>query len=212
MANDKPSAVQKYTGDALTEDQFAELVQTMNVAILTTTQRASFLWHYAKSLGLDPVTKPFDLIPGQSGKLIIYANRACSDQLRKQHKLTITELYSGPLQLGTTQRDDVWVTKVRVTSPDGRSEDHVGAVGIEGLSGEALSNAIMKCATKASRRGTIAFCGLGMLDETEVSSIPALQPEVTVSNPQPAQPKFLGAQPPVARPLPVAAPPVKVQP
>lgn len=201
MSEDK---IQKYTGDTITEEQFTELIQTMNVGILTSTQRASFLWHYAKSLGLDPVTKPFDLIPGQSGKLIVYANRACSDQLRKIHKLTITELHSGPLVIGEKIREDVWVTKVRVTNPDGRSEDHVGAVGIDGLMGEALSNAIMKCSTKASRRGTIAFCGLGMLDETEVSSIPNLSEKQTVDA-QPIRPKLLDS-----KPLPAAIPPVKL--
>lgn len=203
MSNDK--AVQKYTGDTITEDQFNELVQTMNVAVLTTSQRASFLWHYAKSLGLDPLTKPFDLIPGQSGKLIVYANRACSDQLRKIHGLTIKEIYSGPLTIGDKTREDVWVTKVNVSNKDGRSEDHVGAVGIDGLSGEALSNAIMKCSTKASRRGTIAFCGLGMLDETEVASIPTLNAEVTPASTEPPRPKLIEA-----RPLPAAKPPASI--
>jgi|MudIll2142460700_1097286.scaffolds.fasta_scaffold10236_5 hypothetical protein len=205
--SDKNDKMQKYTGDTITEEQFNELVQTMNVGILTSTQRSSFLWHYAKNLKLDPLTKPFDLIPGQSGKLIIYANRACSDQLRKIHNLTITEVSSGPLQLGDETRKDVWVTKVRVSSPDGRSEDHVGAVGIDGLTGEALSNAIMKCSTKASRRGTIAFCGLGMLDETEVSSIPSVQvqPQDPAASPASVQPKLLDS-----KPLPAAKPPVNL--
>lgn len=200
--------MQKYEGPTITEEQFSELVQTMNIGILTQSQRGSFLWHYAKSLGLDPLTKPFNLIPGQRpGDLVIYANRAASDQLRKIHKLTIQEISSGPLMIGDKLRDDVWVTKVRVSSPDGRSEDHVGAVGIAGLEGEALSNAIMKCSTKASRRGTIAFCGLGMLDETEVSSIPNITVEPTSPSDSPAPipaPKMIG------RPLPAAPPPAKV--
>ena len=45
-------------------------------------------------------------------------------------------------------------------------------VPIEGLRGEALSNAMMKATTKAKRRVTLSLCGLGMLDETEVESIP----------------------------------------
>lgn len=205
-----PDKVQKYTGDTITEDQFAELVQTMNVAILTSTQRASFLWHYAKSLGLDPNTKPFDLIPSQTGKLIIYANRAASDQLRQLHKLSIEELYTGPLLLGTEERKDVWITKVRVKDPEGRSEDHVGAVGIDGLTGESLANAIMKCSTKASRRGTIAFCGLGMLDETEVASIPNLSTDTSTTLDQP--PPAIEAPKILRRPLPAAAPPAKLIP
>lgn len=203
MSNDK--AVQKYTGDTITEDQFNELVQTMNVAVLTTSQRSSFLWHYSKSLGLDPLTKPFDLIATDKGKLIVYANRACSDQLRKIHNLTIKETYSGPLILGDETRKDVWVTKVNVSDPSGRSEDHVGAVGIDGLSGDAFANAVMKCSTKASRRGTIAFCGLGMLDETEVASVPALSSEPSADErktPEPVRPKILPA---AKAPAPVSA-------
>jgi hypothetical protein len=98
--------------------------------------------------------------------------------------------------------------KVRVSNPDGRFEDHIGAVGIDGLSGESLSNAVMKCATKASRRGTIAFCGLGMLDETEVSSIP----DVVVNNPNPTTPPPTIVKPKMldSRPLPTAAPPAKI--
>lgn len=200
--------IQKYMGETITEDQFNELVQTMNVAVLTMSQRSSFLYFYAKSLGLDPMTKPFDIIPGQSGKLIIYANRACSDQLRKLHKLNIEEKYSGPLLVGSEERKDTWIVKVRISNPDGRFEDHIGAVGIEGLSGESMSNAIMKCYTKASRRGTIAFCGLGMLDETEVSSIPG----VVVDSPNPNAPPVPVSKPKMldSRPLPAAAPPAKL--
>lgn len=210
------NAVQKYTGDTVTKEQAEELMMNpTNLGILTTPQRASFLWQYAEALGVDPRTKPFDLIPGQSGKLIIYANRACSDQLRQKHKLTITELYSGPLMVGDETRKDVWMTKVRVTSPEGRSEDHVGCVGVEGLTGEAYANAVMKCATKATRRGTIAFCGLGMLDESEVgfAAAPGARPlseqltvdATPVDGEKPIQPKILSA-----KPLPSAAPPARV--
>jgi len=208
----KADAVQKYTDDILTKEQAEELMMNpTNLGILTMAQRASFLWQYAEALGVDPKTKPFDLIPGQNGKLIIYANRACSDQLRQKHKLTIQELYSGPLQVGDEIRKDVWITKVRVSSPDGRSEDHVGGVGVDGLVGESYANAIMKCATKATRRATIAFCGLGMLDETEVgfAAAPGAQPTLTAAlpeaTPQAVQPKIISA-----KPLPAAAPPAKV--
>lgn len=204
------TAVQKYTGDTLTEDQFNELVQTMNVGVLTMTQRSSFLFHYAKSLGLDPTTKPFDLIPGQNGKLIIYANRACSDQLRKIHNLSIETRYKGWLRLSDTEVDkSVYSVEVRVSTPDGRFEDHIGNVGIDGLMGDGMANASMKAHTKASRRATIAICGLGMLDETEVGF--AAAPTVTVeANPSTdtapiAKPKLIDA-----RPLPAAAPPAKV--
>lgn len=202
--SDTPKAVLKYQGETITEAQFNELMETMNVGVLTTSQRASFLFHLAKKLGLDPFTRPFDLIPGMSGKLIIYANRAASDQLRKIHQLSIERLYAGPLRLGDKIDETVYAVEVRVKNPEGRFEDHIGCVGVEGLTGESKSNAVMKCHTKASRRGTIAFCGLGMLDETEVSSIPAVAAEVNPAEPpKPIAPKFV-------KPLPAAIPPAKV--
>ena len=44
-----------------------------------------------------------------------------------------------------------------------------GAVNINGLKGEALANAMMKAETKAKRRATLSLCGLGLMDELEVS-------------------------------------------
>src|SRR6202008_2665643 len=42
--------------------------------------------------------------------------------------------------------------------------------------GEALGNALMKASTKAKRRATLSICGLGMLDETELETIPTAMP------------------------------------
>ena len=49
----------------------------------------------------------------------------------------------------------------------------MGAVSTAGLKGEALANSMMKATTKSKRRVTLSICGLGMLDETEIDSIPA---------------------------------------
>ena len=61
---------------------------------------------------------------------------------------------------------------VRATAKDGRQTDEIGAVPIKGLQGENLANALMKAVTKAKRRAILSVCGLGLLDETEVDSIP----------------------------------------
>jgi hypothetical protein len=65
----------------------------------------------------------------------------------------------------------VYVVVVRAELPGGRSEDSTGAVPISGQ-GEQFANALMKAETKAKRRATLSILGLGMLDETEVESIP----------------------------------------
>jgi hypothetical protein len=43
---------------------------------------------------------------------------------------------------------------------------------MRGLAGEAYANAIKRAVTQAKRRVTLSICGLGMLDETEVDSVP----------------------------------------
>ena len=48
------------------------------------------------------------------------------------------------------------------------------------LVGVDLANAFMKAHTKAIRRTTLAMCGLGFLDETEVSDIPNYSAQSTV--------------------------------
>ena len=58
---------------------------------------------------------------------------------------------------------------------NGRIDEATGAVSLELLKGENRANAIMKAETKAKRRVTLSFAGLGMLDETEIESIPGAQ-------------------------------------
>jgi hypothetical protein len=194
------SKIQRYEGPTLTEAQFDEVVQTMSVAKLTVEQRSSFLWHYAKRYGLDPLTKPFDLIPSSDGqKLIIYANRTASDQLRKLNNLSDRVVYKGPLVIGDTTRDDVYMVEVEIKNPEGRTGTGIGLVGIVGLTDEALANAIMKCHTKALRRGTLGFAGLGMPDESEVDAISTPpKPTTTTSSTLPGPRALPSAKPPTA--------------
>jgi hypothetical protein len=55
---------------------------------------------------------------------------------------------------------------------NGRTDESTGAVPIKGVHGEALANAFLKAETKAKRRVTLSICGLGLLDETELETIP----------------------------------------
>ena len=209
MSENTKEIVAKW-GDTLTMEQVDEVIQRGSISLLTTAQRSSFLFRYAEKLGLNPLTKPFDLIATQDGKLIVYANRTATDQLRRIHNINSEVVYAGALQLGDKIRDDVYMIRVRLSMPitgeERRIQEAVGCVGITDLQGEALSNAIMKCHTKADRRGTLNIVGLGFLDELEVDSMRA---ETASSSTQkaspPAAPKILDA-----RPLPAAVPPVKV--
>jgi len=130
---------------------------------LTPDQRLSYYNATCKSLGLNPLTRPFDYI-ALNGKLTLYAKRDCTDQLRKIHKVSIREVRAQKV-------DDLYVVVCSAEDADGRTDQSTGAVNITNIKGEALANAMMKAETKAKRRVTLSICGLGMLDETEVDTL-----------------------------------------
>jgi len=126
--------------------------------------RVSYYLHVCNSLGLNPYTKPFDYLR-LNGKLVLYARRDCTDQLRKIHKISV-------MRLERQQLGELLVVTATATAPDGRSDSSIGAVATGGLKGESLANAMMRAETKAKRRVTLSLCGLGITDDTEVDSIP----------------------------------------
>lgn len=134
---------------------------------LTDEQRGSYYMRVCESVGLNPLTKPFEYIV-LNGKMTLYALRACTDQLRTVHGVSV-------LEMAETEREGVFIVTVKVSNKDGRTDMAKGAVNIAGLKGEALANALMKAETKAKRRATLSICGLGLLDETEVETIPGAQ-------------------------------------
>ncbi len=100
-----------------------------------------------------------------NGKLVLYAGRDATDQLRKIHNVSL-EIISREMH------GDCFVVTARAKMPNGRVDESVGAVYLGKLTGDALANSYMKAETKAKRRVTLSICGLGMLDEMEVESIP----------------------------------------
>ena len=138
---------------------------------LTPEQRLEYYKTVCESTGLNPLTQPFEYI-SLNGKLVLYARKAAADQLRSVHGVSITAV-------NVDYVDTTIIVTASATDKTGRSDTDIGAVDLKGLSGEKKSNALMKAITKAKRRVTLSICGLGMLDETEVESIPDAQP-VTV--------------------------------
>ena len=159
-----------------------QVLITGDLAKLTTEQRLEYYTRVCESVGLNPLTQPFSYIT-LNGKLTLYALRACTDQLRAIHSVSVEEMTE-------SERDGVFIVTAKVRNRDGRTDIAKGAVNISGLKGEALANALMKTETKAKRRATLSICGLGMLDETEVSDIadarPAIQPQKSSLVPPPA--------------------------
>ncbi len=131
---------------------------------LTPAQKMSYYHAVCASVGLNPLTQPFQYLV-LNGKEILYARREATEQLRKLHDVSI--------QITAREvTEDCYVVTARATLPSGRTDENIGVVPLGGLKGESRANAMMKAETKSKRRVTLAICGLGMLDETEVSSIP----------------------------------------
>lgn len=143
---------------------------------LNENERLSYYKQVCESLGLNPLTQPFGYIR-LNGKLTLYAKRDATDQIRAVHKVSIN--ITAREQVG-----DVYIVTARARNAEGREDESTGAVSIAGLKGEALANAFLKAETKSKRRVTLSICGLGILDESEASSIPDAQVMQSQENPR----------------------------
>lgn len=154
-----------------TQDGGALLEQVViqgDLAKLSATDRVAYYKRVCESLGLNPYTKPFDYIT-LNNRLTLYARKDATDQLRRQQKISIAKpdiRFEG---------DDWIIVTVEASNADGRTDSDVGVVSRKDMRGD-FGNALMKAVTKAKRRVTLSICGLGMLDETEVETIPDAKP------------------------------------
>lgn len=135
-----------------------------DISKLNSGERLAFYKARCEAAGLDPRGRPFEFLVLQ-GKTVLYAKKECAEQLNGMHGLSheilSTEMVSG-----------LYEVRVKVTSRSGRTSEDVGTVVIDGLRGADLANARMKAVTKAKRRATLSFCGLGdVIDETELDTV-----------------------------------------
>ena len=164
-----PEDSNKLTLDPKIQDS---IVLRGDLSGLNEGQKRDYYLYRCRQVGLDPAAKPFDLLT-LNGKQILYANAGATQQLCAIHKLST--------QITHRERiDDIYVVSVRVTAADGRVSENQGAVSVGNARGDALANAILKATTKAIRRAVLAHCGLGMMDETEVETIPEARRESIV--------------------------------
>lgn len=146
-----------------------------NLRALSPQQKIEYYAKVCESLGLNPLTKPFEYIT-LNGKEVLYATKACTEQLRLNRKVSI--------KIADRQTiNGVYVVTAEAKDSDGREDSATGAVAIEGLKGDSLANAFMKAETKAKRRVTLSICGLGMLDESELDTIPKTATHQESQNP-----------------------------
>jgi hypothetical protein len=144
-------------------DNSAIMERVLLAGDLSKLSSADRLFYYQKvceSVGLNPLTRPFDYLT-LNNKQVLYAKRDATDQLRKIHNVSVTIA-------GRETIEGVHIVTARAKDRTGREDEATGAVTIQGLKGDALANALMKAETKAKRRVTLSICGLGLLDETEI--------------------------------------------
>src|SRR6185312_5300804 len=127
--------------------------------------RISYYLRTCESMGMNPMTKPFDLIT-LNGKMILYPNRSGTDQLRR-----IGNVDTQIIDKGFNKETGCYVVTARAKLPSGRTDEDMGIVYCEGLKGDQLANAQLKAMTKAKRRVTLSIMGLGWIDESEVGSV-----------------------------------------
>jgi hypothetical protein len=164
------------------EEIINKLIMAGDLSGLTKLEQ---LWYYnqrCERLGLDPLTKPFDLMEVEdkkgSVKKVLYANKTCAEQLRAIHKINLrivsAEEVSGLISV-----------TVEAALPNGRTDTDIGSVWVKALVGKELANAHMKAVTKAKRRVTFSILGEGDLaldpDDFEPGRV-AHSESLTVSN------------------------------
>jgi hypothetical protein len=131
---------------------------------LTPIEKVQHIKNVCKTLGLNPLTKPIQLISFK-GKEIPYFTKDATEQLRKINNISLSIKETKIL-------DDIYVVTVEASTIDGRKDASTGSIVIGNLKGEDKANALMKAETKAKRRVTLSICGLGFIDESEIESMP----------------------------------------
>ena len=146
-----------------------QVLMTGNLAELTPVQRVQYHNAVCESLGLNPLTRPFDYLT-LNGKMVLYARRDCTDQLRNLKGISVAIVSREVIA-------DLYIVTAQATDLRGRSDESIGAVSTKGLTGEHFANALMKAETKAKRRVTLSIAGLGLLDETEIDDAEEDEPK-----------------------------------
>lgn len=155
-------AVRESVGDAKVIES---LVIKGDISALGPEDKATYYMRMCESLGLTATTQPFTLLK-LNGKEILYVTRGATDQLAAIHRLN-REIVDGPRVIDVSGTKMIYAV-CKATHPNGRVETAVATVPMN----DPL-NGLMKAETKAKRRATLSILGLGLLDETEIETIPA---------------------------------------
>lgn len=167
----KTKALAKRSETVLDYSKIEQVFIKGNLSDLNDKQRVEYYTNLCSSVGLNPLTKPFEYIT-LNGRLVLYARKDCTDQLRQIHGVSI--------KIKDRKKEgDMYTVCAEATAKNGRSDSAIGVIHLGVAKGTDLANAMMKAETKAKRRVTLSICGLGFLDEAEIDDVPR---DVTQSN------------------------------
>lgn len=162
----------------LPENIVSSLILHGDLSKLDPADKIRYYHAYCSRIGLDPVTQPFKIL-NLKGREVLYCDRSGTQQLNKLHNVS-------HIIKSREFVHDCYIVVAQASLPNGRHTESIGAVGIGGMKGDNLCNALMKAETKAKRRATLDLLGLGILDETETETIPG-----AVTVPIDAEPKIV---------------------
>lgn len=150
----------------------AKLILEADLSKFSDVQKVEYVTALCNRLGIDPMTRPFELLV-LNNRLIPYPTKAATNQLTRVHGLSLI------IQSASSQ-NDMYVVIAEARTRDNQVVQDMGTVSIAGLRGDALQNAMMKAVTKAKRRAVLSIVGLGMIDETELpyNAVPIPMPTV----------------------------------
>lgn len=146
---------------------------------LTASQRQRRYRECCEAAGLDPRSRPLEYLR-LDNRLMLYAKASAADQLISNRKLTV-EIVDRRLDPGL----GIFEVRCRVKFPDGQHVEDFAALDVGGQQEERLCQSLMKTITRAKRRAVLSACGLAMLDESELASIPdavRVDPDADESN------------------------------
>jgi len=139
-----------------------------NLDMVTQAERDAYKREVSIFVRLNPDEDWFDYlwIPDEvtgMKKLVLYARRGTTDKLRAIHNISVDDVMMLHLD------GQKVVFKALGHNEYGRKEAAIGAHSLEGLKDERLAAAIATAETRAGRRLTLKFVGLGILDASEVN-------------------------------------------
>lgn len=163
--------------------QLAEVVRaiaaTGDFSRLTDEQRGDVVLTVCRSLGLNPIAKPFEFLR-LNGKMVLYATRGATDQLAAIHRIN-RKIVRGP-EVTTILKKEVVIAVCEATHPNGRVEQSTATCDAADACG--VTNVLMKVETKAKRRATLAILGLAVLDEMEAADTGLARADAPTPAPQ----------------------------